>query len=185
MHVFRLAVQPSPLLFGNPLTKSFYERMSHFTGCSERACTKSRLILLRNIWIFRCTPSLGHPWLICRKLRAWNPKNSTLTPPDLQASHVPHAFKTRQQGKGTYIHPAKEGHTIHVVLVLKSDRQESRQWSQDSFKIWIRRAIHARLEGNLDIIMRPFFAFRQKLSLIHIWRCRRYAVCRSRWSPYH
>ena len=24
-----------------------------------------------------------------------------------------------------------------------------------------------------------------KLSLIHIWRCRRYAVCRSRWSPYH
>ena len=25
----------------------------------------------------------------------------------------------------------------------------------------------------------------QSLSLIHIWRCRRYAVCRSRWSPYH
>ena len=24
-----------------------------------------------------------------------------------------------------------------------------------------------------------------RLSLIHIWRCRRYAVCRSRWSPYH
>ena len=29
-------------------------------------------------------------------------------------------------------------------------------------------------------ILIPFF-----LSLIHIWRCRRYAVCRSRWSPYH
>ena len=25
----------------------------------------------------------------------------------------------------------------------------------------------------------------QKLSLIHIWRCRRYSLCRSRWSPYH
>eukprot|EP00826_Nyctotherus_ovalis_P033135 TRINITY_DN26735_c0_g2_i1.p1 TRINITY_DN26735_c0_g2~~TRINITY_DN26735_c0_g2_i1.p1 ORF type:complete len:187 (+),score=36.34 TRINITY_DN26735_c0_g2_i1:150-710(+) len=25
----------------------------------------------------------------------------------------------------------------------------------------------------------------QLLSLIHICRCRRYAVCRSRWSPYH
>eukprot|EP00826_Nyctotherus_ovalis_P007074 TRINITY_DN11743_c0_g1_i3.p1 TRINITY_DN11743_c0_g1~~TRINITY_DN11743_c0_g1_i3.p1 ORF type:complete len:116 (+),score=10.80 TRINITY_DN11743_c0_g1_i3:242-589(+) len=24
-----------------------------------------------------------------------------------------------------------------------------------------------------------------ELSLIHICRCRRYAVCRSRWSPYH
>ena len=23
------------------------------------------------------------------------------------------------------------------------------------------------------------------LSLIHIWRCRRYSLCRSRWSPYH
>ena len=27
--------------------------------------------------------------------------------------------------------------------------------------------------------------FTISLSLIHIWRCRRYAVCRSRWSPYH
>eukprot|EP00826_Nyctotherus_ovalis_P009129 TRINITY_DN12397_c0_g1_i4.p2 TRINITY_DN12397_c0_g1~~TRINITY_DN12397_c0_g1_i4.p2 ORF type:complete len:110 (-),score=18.55 TRINITY_DN12397_c0_g1_i4:17-346(-) len=26
---------------------------------------------------------------------------------------------------------------------------------------------------------------RINLSLIHICRCRRYAVCRSRWSPYH
>eukprot|EP00826_Nyctotherus_ovalis_P012681 TRINITY_DN13375_c0_g1_i1.p2 TRINITY_DN13375_c0_g1~~TRINITY_DN13375_c0_g1_i1.p2 ORF type:complete len:115 (+),score=17.13 TRINITY_DN13375_c0_g1_i1:70-414(+) len=26
---------------------------------------------------------------------------------------------------------------------------------------------------------------RPMLSLIHICRCRRYAVCRSRWSPYH
>eukprot|EP00826_Nyctotherus_ovalis_P016452 TRINITY_DN14760_c0_g2_i3.p1 TRINITY_DN14760_c0_g2~~TRINITY_DN14760_c0_g2_i3.p1 ORF type:complete len:101 (-),score=17.33 TRINITY_DN14760_c0_g2_i3:15-317(-) len=25
----------------------------------------------------------------------------------------------------------------------------------------------------------------KELSLIHICRCRRYAVCRSRWSPYH
>ena len=31
-----------------------------------------------------------------------------------------------------------------------------------------------------------FYHFRMyTLSLIHIWRCRRYAVCRSRWSPYH
>ena len=25
----------------------------------------------------------------------------------------------------------------------------------------------------------------QSLSLIHIWRCRRSTLCRSRWSPYH
>eukprot|EP00826_Nyctotherus_ovalis_P033829 TRINITY_DN2758_c0_g6_i2.p1 TRINITY_DN2758_c0_g6~~TRINITY_DN2758_c0_g6_i2.p1 ORF type:complete len:180 (-),score=39.02 TRINITY_DN2758_c0_g6_i2:20-559(-) len=29
------------------------------------------------------------------------------------------------------------------------------------------------------------FAGYRDLSLIHICRCRRYAVCRSRWSPYH
>ena len=27
--------------------------------------------------------------------------------------------------------------------------------------------------------------FVQTLSLIHIWRCRRSTLCRSRWSPYH
>ena len=37
-----------------------------------------------------------------------------------------------------------------------------------------------RLDGQLD----QLFAL-QDLSLIHICRCRRYAVCRSRWSPYH
>eukprot|EP00826_Nyctotherus_ovalis_P011904 TRINITY_DN13101_c0_g1_i3.p2 TRINITY_DN13101_c0_g1~~TRINITY_DN13101_c0_g1_i3.p2 ORF type:complete len:130 (-),score=30.84 TRINITY_DN13101_c0_g1_i3:9-398(-) len=43
-------------------------------------------------------------------------------------------------------------------------------------------------------LSKPFITFRirglkvhiiQHLSLIHICRCRRYAVCRSRWSPYH
>ena len=30
-----------------------------------------------------------------------------------------------------------------------------------------------------------FFWLGTPLSLIHIWRCRRYSLCRSRWSPYH
>ena len=34
------------------------------------------------------------------------------------------------------------------------------------------------LEPSAQVNLKP-------LSLIHIWRCRRYAVCRSRWSPYH
>eukprot|EP00826_Nyctotherus_ovalis_P017038 TRINITY_DN14979_c0_g2_i1.p4 TRINITY_DN14979_c0_g2~~TRINITY_DN14979_c0_g2_i1.p4 ORF type:complete len:100 (-),score=10.78 TRINITY_DN14979_c0_g2_i1:17-316(-) len=36
---------------------------------------------------------------------------------------------------------------------------------------------------NLNEIIRK--RSHNKLSLIHICRCRRYAVCRSRWSPYH
>ena len=39
-----------------------------------------------------------------------------------------------------------------------------------------------------ELILKQYFDigfFTLYLSLIHIWRCRRYAVCRSRWSPYH
>ena len=31
----------------------------------------------------------------------------------------------------------------------------------------------------------PRFSVALRLSLIHIWRCRRKLTCRSRWSPYH
>ena len=34
---------------------------------------------------------------------------------------------------------------------------------------------------NANVLFNSLF----RLSLIHIWRCRRYAVCRSRWSPDH
>eukprot|EP00826_Nyctotherus_ovalis_P022380 TRINITY_DN17376_c0_g2_i1.p1 TRINITY_DN17376_c0_g2~~TRINITY_DN17376_c0_g2_i1.p1 ORF type:complete len:204 (+),score=0.01 TRINITY_DN17376_c0_g2_i1:32-613(+) len=34
-------------------------------------------------------------------------------------------------------------------------------------------------------VSRNVFNIKKSLSLIHICRCRRYAVCRSRWSPYH
>ena len=37
----------------------------------------------------------------------------------------------------------------------------------------------------LKFAFNPMFFDYKFLSLIHIWRCRRYAVCRSRWSPYH
>ena len=36
------------------------------------------------------------------------------------------------------------------------------------------------LRGRFDVLFCV-----EGLSLIHIRRCRRYAVCRSRWSPYH
>eukprot|EP00826_Nyctotherus_ovalis_P000660 TRINITY_DN10006_c0_g1_i2.p1 TRINITY_DN10006_c0_g1~~TRINITY_DN10006_c0_g1_i2.p1 ORF type:complete len:157 (-),score=8.79 TRINITY_DN10006_c0_g1_i2:19-489(-) len=44
--------------------------------------------------------------------------------------------------------------------------------------------------ANLSLIQTSSFllgvlGFPKYLSLIHICRCRRYAVCRSRWSPYH
>eukprot|EP00826_Nyctotherus_ovalis_P019016 TRINITY_DN15796_c0_g1_i3.p1 TRINITY_DN15796_c0_g1~~TRINITY_DN15796_c0_g1_i3.p1 ORF type:complete len:187 (-),score=44.11 TRINITY_DN15796_c0_g1_i3:38-598(-) len=41
-------------------------------------------------------------------------------------------------------------------------------------------------DGNHKFLASNEFKFADlDLSLIHICRCRRYAVCRSRWSPYH
>ena len=38
---------------------------------------------------------------------------------------------------------------------------------------------------NLVYKVRVITCTLMSLSLIHIWRCRRYSLCRSRWSPYH
>eukprot|EP00826_Nyctotherus_ovalis_P003043 TRINITY_DN1060_c0_g1_i1.p1 TRINITY_DN1060_c0_g1~~TRINITY_DN1060_c0_g1_i1.p1 ORF type:complete len:111 (-),score=29.01 TRINITY_DN1060_c0_g1_i1:20-352(-) len=42
--------------------------------------------------------------------------------------------------------------------------------------------IAAGVDGTLQ---NTIMKYEHILSLIHICRCRRYAVCRSRWSPYH
>ena len=50
-----------------------------------------------------------------------------------------------------------------------------------------------RLGSNLSVTVSSFIDIHQSrlkplasgLSLIHIWRCRRSTLCRSRWSPYH
>ena len=34
-------------------------------------------------------------------------------------------------------------------------------------------------------ILKDAYTLKLYLSLIHIWRCRRSTLCRSRWSPYH
>eukprot|EP00826_Nyctotherus_ovalis_P034689 TRINITY_DN2910_c0_g1_i2.p1 TRINITY_DN2910_c0_g1~~TRINITY_DN2910_c0_g1_i2.p1 ORF type:complete len:101 (-),score=24.82 TRINITY_DN2910_c0_g1_i2:22-324(-) len=49
---------------------------------------------------------------------------------------------------------------------------------------------YAKHEGTMEELMLQLISEGKcspvlKLSLIHICRCRRYAVCRSRWSPYH
>ena len=38
---------------------------------------------------------------------------------------------------------------------------------------------------NINYFVKMSMSSPISLSLIHIWRCRRYSLCRSRWSPYH
>ena len=46
---------------------------------------------------------------------------------------------------------------------------------------------HSAICGSVTNLQWPCSSFwiNLKLSLIHIWRCRRSTLCRSRWSPYH
>ena len=44
---------------------------------------------------------------------------------------------------------------------------------------------HACLQWAWQGMGYPMSGLAHTLSLIHIWRCRRYSLCRSRWSPYH
>ena len=45
--------------------------------------------------------------------------------------------------------------------------------------------VSANLPGISAGVVTHATPFKDILSLIHIRRCRRYAECRSRWSPYH
>ena len=58
----------------------------------------------------------------------------------------------------------------HIIFVLKNINSisELQNWFKTTYE-----------EGFV------LLCFVYSLSLIHIWRCRRSTLCRSRWSPYH
>eukprot|EP00826_Nyctotherus_ovalis_P004726 TRINITY_DN11043_c0_g2_i1.p3 TRINITY_DN11043_c0_g2~~TRINITY_DN11043_c0_g2_i1.p3 ORF type:complete len:203 (+),score=52.07 TRINITY_DN11043_c0_g2_i1:1901-2509(+) len=72
----------------------------------------------------------------------------------------------------------------YACIVLLDHRYSS---SRINGKIsgWLMRSFKA--EDTMQAAEQDVKAFftNKRLSLIHICRCRRYAVCRSRWSPYH
>ena len=55
--------------------------------------------------------------------------------------------------------------------IYKKNKQTNKQRKKKEKEN--RKQAYARVDLDLD------------LSLIHIWRCRRSTLCRSRWSPYH
>eukprot|EP00826_Nyctotherus_ovalis_P006486 TRINITY_DN11549_c0_g1_i6.p1 TRINITY_DN11549_c0_g1~~TRINITY_DN11549_c0_g1_i6.p1 ORF type:complete len:111 (-),score=22.57 TRINITY_DN11549_c0_g1_i6:22-354(-) len=74
-------------------------------------------------------------------------------------------------------------------LAIKEYEKEVAQIQKDLYRTFPNhKAFRQTIEGTTDItqlknILRA--TVKHNLSLIHICRCRRYAVCRSRWSPYH
>ena len=69
---------------------------------------------------------------------------------------------------------------IHLILIVFFN------WYYNwyLFCIFIFVSIYACLNFK-QYQFRLVFTYIYMLSLIHIWRCRRSTLCRSRWSPYH
>ena len=63
------------------------------------------------------------------------------------------------------------------------ERYQDHPAGSDQRNDWIRQVVK---EKEMDIWWHlRSNQGKERLSLIHIWRCRRSTLCRSRWSPYH
>eukprot|EP00826_Nyctotherus_ovalis_P055470 TRINITY_DN7364_c0_g1_i17.p1 TRINITY_DN7364_c0_g1~~TRINITY_DN7364_c0_g1_i17.p1 ORF type:complete len:218 (+),score=45.46 TRINITY_DN7364_c0_g1_i17:603-1256(+) len=70
----------------------------------------------------------------------------------------------------------------NALQVLKSDAKVKKGLDQSFENETANKSIEQQIKS--EILLRHSSSH-ITLSLIHICRCRRYAVCRSRWSPYH
>ena len=88
------------------------------------------------------------------------------------------------------------GHTFHISTDLYLPITNSFQIEQRTsfskllgqswhFSLWF-SIFFRNISVRFKIIFHYFIlSWWMDLSLIHIWRCRRSTLCRSRWSPYH
>ena len=117
-------------------------------------------------------------------------------------SYIKESFQRNSRKSGVLVYPKKQ-----LLYVFKNSTcfVKTKSWNA----IPSRMAVVARLQlsRRAEFIWIPYFArtpLRRPwapfgcpwahlgcawaplgLSLIHIWRCRRSTLCRSRWSPYH
>ena len=74
-----------------------------------------------------------------------------------------------------------------MFIVFDSARwHKNSDYSKKALKLMRKYAkIHEHMTSEHRLGRDVPFSEVSLLSLIHIWRCRRYSLCRSRWSPYH
>eukprot|EP00826_Nyctotherus_ovalis_P035597 TRINITY_DN3069_c0_g5_i1.p1 TRINITY_DN3069_c0_g5~~TRINITY_DN3069_c0_g5_i1.p1 ORF type:complete len:198 (-),score=25.01 TRINITY_DN3069_c0_g5_i1:18-611(-) len=68
------------------------------------------------------------------------------------------------------------------------DTKSNRRISENTLRLQDKRIVkvnHPKFIHTTRVSKHVNIYYLRDLSLIHICRCRRYAVCRSRWSPYH
>ena len=95
------------------------------------------------------------------------------------------SYRERKSGKKSSTKCIKE----FISIFTSSFNFKSWCWVFLS-NVWIKssyQVLHQVFVSSLPIksLYQVFMSSLHILSLIHIWRCRRSTLCRSRWSPYH
>ena len=73
---------------------------------------------------------------------------------------------------------------FHKAIWLQAQSQKKWGWQSELYNTTIKKVyFHHRLWAREAAGIKRTKTL--LLSLIHIWRCRRYSLTRSRWSPYH
>ena len=83
--------------------------------------------------------------------------------------------------------PLTYSHRLHVLDWISQETTASfqRQWLKQPRCLKLKHLLAYVKELNKDHFLYEHNRTIMSLSLIHIWRCRRSTLCRSRWSPYH
>ena len=89
-------------------------------------------------------------------------------------------WKDKCNSPGYNIHPTNWNHFWYFPMVVKHNSNCIWNFHCPEYNNFDQSLGHLK---NKKIVY--FCLFIQLLSLIHIWRCRRSTLCRSRWSPYH
>ena len=93
-----------------------------------------------------------------------------------------HTIRTRSKD----LHCCTILHVLHQYFSLSLSLS---LWIKTTMCVCVRACVRRTIKYVLvHFKLLPLLCYRQifmALSLIHIWRCRRAAACRSRWSPYH
>ena len=142
------------------------------------SCTfRSRTQLGKNKTLWRCSTVQTLPeaqrtqdiesktWIISKSWNECKLQFSTLSLPPLPGNHLSH-----------FVH-------LPVILLAHHHLNDNR------YLPMVQQHIFSPTWSQLTSTPAPIFRATPVpppcLSLIHIWRCRRSTLCRSRWSPYH
>eukprot|EP00826_Nyctotherus_ovalis_P030527 TRINITY_DN24369_c0_g1_i2.p1 TRINITY_DN24369_c0_g1~~TRINITY_DN24369_c0_g1_i2.p1 ORF type:complete len:420 (+),score=88.83 TRINITY_DN24369_c0_g1_i2:74-1333(+) len=121
--------------------------------------------------------SKGECMILCKEYEL--PKALTLQRDTSQGTPIESTLKNTSIGLKRFILEA-------ICLNIVNSLQLLLEYAAETFLFTtLSKTLKEDAKPAIESSLKEVMSFLEELSLIHICRCRRYAVCRSRWSPYH